>query len=242
MCRIIQSLLIVLLSTCLAITALAGSFDYSKEDLSGYPTMQPNLKVRDESDYSRDGEAVYFFGGVLYADRFLSSSSKSLFNGAGTLYTYIPDKTFPSSFWGFQLGFGKQLSHHIDMQMAYLQYLKESKSSTTSGVTPIGLTVSSKMNGMLAAVGYTFNPDDQFQVMAKVGAVVDQFYTTSTVTGTSVYTTEDDTKVDPVGGLDFLIQLTKNLGIRMSGIYIADTQSVNSSGEVNGFVGLNYIV
>lgn len=228
--RIIQCSTTVLLSLCTTL-AFAGGYDYPKEDLSGY-NLQPNFKVSDESDWTRSGNAVYFFGGYVYANRFLKNTTKTFTSGSATI-TYKPKSVYPKTFSGVEFGFGKEFSQHIDLQMAYLQYLKETKTTGSTAIT-------SKMNAVMGDVGYVFNPDDEFQVMLKAGAVVGQFYTTSLDAGTTYFPLNDTTKIDPNVGLDFLFQFTKSIGFRVSAMYIADVQSVNSSGEANILAGLNY--
>lgn len=230
--RIILSSAVLLLSAS-TIGAIAGGFSYEKEDLSGY-TMEPNLQVVKDSDYRRDRNSVSIFGGFLYGERFLSDDSQPLF---GNLLNYVPNQVLSSSFPGFEIGVSNVWAQHVDFQVAYMQYLKVTKSTVMYGNT---VETSTKMSGMLGDVGYIFNPDDQFQVIAKLGVVVEQFYTTATIANVTYYTNEDDTKVDPAAGADCLFQLNKNWGLLLSALYIADTQGDDSRGEVNGLAAIEY--
>lgn len=234
--RVIQCSAALFFSVCSTI-AIAGGFDYTKEDLNGY-TLQPNLQVSDDSDYSRDGTAFYMFGGYLYTKRLLKSSQLSIANEQSSL-PYVPKNVLPSSFNGLQIGAGKEWGRHIDLQLSYFQHFVERQTRTDLGNT---YTSSVKFNGMLTNIGYVFNPDDQFQVMATLGAVVGEFYNTITVAGNPFYTTDDETKIDPAVGLEFLLQFTKHVGVRLNTTYIANTQTSYSNGEINAFVGLNYIL
>lgn len=232
--RVIQCSATIFFSVCTTF-AVAGGYDYAKEDLNGY-TLQPNLKVSDESDFTRDGNAFYFFGGYLYTDRLLKSSQLSISNSQST-QTYAPKSVLPSTFNGLQIGAGKEWSRHVDFQLSYFQHFIAKKSSTFNGL-PFSTSV--KFNGILADVGYIFNPDDQFQVMAKVGAVVGEFYNTFVVSGASYFITDDETKIDPAAGVEFLFQFTKHVGFRVSTMYIANTQTSLSNGEINALAALSY--
>ena len=234
--RVIQCSAALFFTACTTF-AIAGGYDYGKEDLNGY-TLQPNLTVSDESDYSRNGNAVYFFGGYVYTDRLLKNSSLTVTDPSGS-FTYVPKINHPDTFNGLQIGVGKEWGRHIDFQVSYFQHFVANKSSTISGYP---VTTSVKMNGILTNVGYVFNPDDQFQVMATVGAVVAEFYNNITINGSPYTTNDDETKVDPAIGMQFLMQFTKHVGCRLGVTYIADTQTSLSSGEVSALVGLNYIL
>ena len=236
--RIIQCSAVVLLSACTTF-AFAGGYDYSKEDLSGY-NLQPNFKVSDESDYSRDGHAVYFFGGYVRTYRFLKNENKIIHDPIkDASYSYTPKNFLPSSFNGLEVGVGKEVTRNINFEAAYMQQFEAKKSGTTGG-NNTAFSTAVKMNGVLGDVGYVFNPDDMFQVMAKLGVMLAQFTTSATIAGSSSFTFNDSTKVDPALGMEFLFQFSKNFGLRMDGMYVADSQSTNTNGEVNALVGLNY--
>ncbi|OGT43380.1 MAG: hypothetical protein A3F13_04240 [Gammaproteobacteria bacterium RIFCSPHIGHO2_12_FULL_40_19] len=232
--RVIQCSAAIFFSAC-ATFAIAGGYDYAKEDLNGY-TLQPNLKVSDESDYTRSGHEFYLFGGYLYTDRFLSNSRLTATIPSSSV-TYVPNNVFPSTFNGLQFGAGKAWGRHIDFQMSYFQHFASKKTSTLDGNS---FTTSVKMNGILTDVGYVFNPDDQFQIMADIGAAVAEFYNTITVGGSPYTTNDDETTVNPAVGMQFLMQFTPHAGFRLSTTYIANTQTSLSSGEVSILAGFNY--
>ncbi|MCX7126026.1 MAG: hypothetical protein NTU49_09935, partial [Gammaproteobacteria bacterium] len=218
-----------------------AGYDYTKEDLSGY-SLQPNFKVAksssDESNFSRNGHAVYFYGGYMYTYRFLNSSSQTLVGPGGATIAYTPKNIYSTSFpAGFEIGFGKELSQHIDFQMAYLQELQQKKSGTVHG---FAFTTETKVNNLLSDVNFVFNPDDMFQVSAKIGVMASQFQNSASVEGSSYFSLSNDTKIDPAIGMDFLLQFSKNMGLRFGTLYTADMDSTNSSGELNGTVMLNY--
>lgn len=215
--------------------AIAGGFDYAKEDLNGY-SLQPDFRVHDQSDFSRDGTDFYFFGGYVYTDRFLSNKTLTVTNPTGS-YAYVPKQVYPSTFNGFQVGVGKEWGRHIDFQLAYLQHFLATRSGINAGNT---FNTSVKLNGVLMDVGYVFNPDDQFEVMVKGGAMVAEYYNKFTLTGTPYYTTTNSTKIDPAAGLDFIFQCNRSVALRLSTVYIADTQTSLSSGELNLMAGLSY--
>ena len=131
------------------------------------------------------------------------------------------------------------MSRRIDLQLSYLQFFSQKKSSHFNNADYI---FNVKSNGILGDVAYVFNPYDQFQVLFQVGAMVLQTTNSISVNSVTYVTSADSTKIDPAGGLEFLAQLTKHIGMRMSGLYVADTQSTNSHGEMIGVVSLNYIV
>lgn len=234
--RVIQCSAFVLISTC-TIYAFAGGYDYTKEDLSGY-NLQPNFRVNNESDYSRDGTAVYFFGGYVYTARFLKSSTQTIFDPINEVsYPYTPKAIFPNTFHGLEIGMGKELTRYINVEMAYLQQFVQKKSGTVFGNS---FSTSVKMNGFLADAGFVFNPDDMFQFIAKLGVQLSQFTNSTSINGASSFTFSNSTKVDPALGLELLCQFNKNVGLRIDAMYVADMQSSNSSGEANIMAGLNY--
>lgn len=219
-----------------ATAVFAGGYDYSKEDLSGY-NLQPNFKVDDESDYSRNGRDLYLFGGGLFTYRFLSDDSQTVTSPSGSR-SYVPKNVMPDDFYGIELGFGKELSRHFDAQVAYLQNFSKTKDSRVSGNT--SMTV--KMNGIAADVGYVFNPDSQFQVMAKFGTLLSDFHQSITIDNVSYYPTLDSTKIDPLLGLDFITQFTQRVALRIGVTYAFSTYREASNGQADAFAGLSYIL
>lgn len=215
--------------------ALAGGYDYPKEDLSGYE-LQPQLSVSDESDFSRSGHAVYAFGGYVYTHRFLSGQQNYLFGPPNPL-SYTPSAIFPPDFNGVEIGVGKEWSRHVDFQLAYIQYFRERKYRTIDGVS---FYVSQKMNGLLGDVAYIFNPDDQFQISAKAGAMLSEFHTNATANGSLYVPRDDSTKVDPAAGLEFLFQFNRNVGMRVSAMYVAETQTSLTHGQIDLMAGFSF--
>ena len=233
--RVISCCSVVILLAFAGSTAFAGTYDYTKEDLSGY-SLEPNLKVSDEPDFSRNGRAVYFDINYLYTIRLLSSTPQSIVSGSSTL-TYVPKNVFPSNFHGFLVGVGKEWSRRIDLQLAFLQSFRESKTSVSN---KINYTVSTKRNGLLADIAFVCNPDDQFQVLLKGGALLEETYDNITASNATYYPVRDDTRIDPALGLEFLFQFSKHFGLRLNTVYVADAQSSNSHGEINAYGGLSY--
>lgn len=229
------SVLLLALSSTLA---LAGGYDYEKEDLSGY-SLQPDLQVHDEGDYSRDGHAVYLFGGYAFSQRFLSDSHKTIYTLTGASTHYIPSKAVPEGLHGLQVGVGKELSRRVDFQASYIQFFSDEKTSSFNGST---YRYKVKSNGVLGDIAYIFNPYDQFQILFQAGAMLLQTTNSISVGGVSYFTNNDSTKIDPAAGLEFLIQFTKHLGVRTSMLYVMESQSTNSHGEIMGLAALNYVV
>ena len=242
--RMIQCSVVILLSACTPF-ALAAGYDYTKEDLSGYnlqPTFEVTSKQTESTDFSRNGKAVYFFGGYVYTERFLKNTSKDIYNPIdNTTYSYSPKSLFSSSFSGLNIGVGKEVSRYIDFEASYIQQFEQSKSGTT--ISPAASTSTTvKMNGMLGDMGIVFNPDDRFQVIGKLGVLLAQFTTTASIANSASFTFSDNTKVDPAAGLEFLMQFNRHIGMRLDTLYVADTQSSNSNGEIDAILGLNYIL
>jgi hypothetical protein len=235
--KIILSGSIVLLSLSSTL-ALAGGYNYEKEDMSGY-NLQPSLKVSEESEYNRTGHELYFFGGYVYTHRFLSDNAKTIHNLNGTLGSYIPSDAVPANFNGLQIGMGKALSTHFDFQASYIQDFEADKTSNNGGNSYLYKV---KANSLLGDVAYIFNPYDQFQVLLQVGAMLTQITNTISVNSAPYYTVSDSTKIDPAAGLEFLMKFTQNLGVRMGALYVAETQGTNSHGQLDGILSLNYTV
>ncbi|OGT49107.1 MAG: hypothetical protein A3E82_04840 [Gammaproteobacteria bacterium RIFCSPHIGHO2_12_FULL_38_11] len=240
--RLIQCSAIALFSlTTSLVYAENGGYDYTKEDLSGY-TLQPNFKVDDEDyPFARNGHSFYFFGGYMYTYRFLSDDTKKLTNGSNDSITFVPSTALPNSFNALEVAAGKECTQHLDVQVAYIQQFSETK---TTGAAATRLNSSVKMTGLLGDILFVFDPDEQFQVGAKLGAMLSEFYYTFTYgsSSTSYYPLSQNTKIDPAVGLDFLMQFSKHTGIRLDTVYVADIQNNNSHGELNTTIGLNYIL
>ncbi|MCX7121001.1 MAG: hypothetical protein NTZ67_04405 [Gammaproteobacteria bacterium] len=239
--RLIQcsAVVILSLSTSLAL-AENGGYDYTKEDLSGY-SLQPNFKVDDQdSEFARNGHSFYFYGGYMYTYRFLTNNAKTITNGSGGSTTYFPKTALPSSFNAIEVAAGKECTRHIDLQVGYIQQFSETTISHNGAAT---LDANVKMTGLLGDMLYVFDPDEQFQVGAKLGAMISEFYYTfNNRAGTTYYPLSQNTKIDPAVGLDFLMQFTKHSGIRLDTVYVADIQNNNSNGELNTTIGFNYIL
>ena len=241
--RLVRKIILSGFTVALALSstlALAGGYNYEKEDMSGY-NLQPSLKVSDESDYSRTGHELYFFAGYGYTYRFLSDSTKTIHNLAGTTTRYVPSTAVPNGFNGFQIGFGKALSTHFDCQALYIQDIEAKKTSSYAGASQV---FEVKSSGLLGDVAYIFNPYDQFQVSLQMGAMFTQTTNSITVNGSTYYTPDDstNTKIDPAMGLEFLMQFTKNVGMRMGALYVAETQGTNSHGQMDALASVSYTV
>lgn len=223
-----------------SVSVFADGYDYAKEDLAGYVpddgVISNGPQHSDEMNYARNGRSVYFFGGYVYAHQFWKSSSQTLVTGGGSL-TYNPNNIFPNGFNAFQLGIGKELTRYLDMQFAYLQYLQSSKSSTIQG---FNASTEVKSSGVLGALNIVFNPDSAFQVSAKLGAVVQENDDTVSVAGSSYYTLNNSTRVQPAIGMDFLWNFVPSFGMRFGLLYIADVEGNYSNGNALGMVSLNY--
>lgn len=238
--RIIQSSTLFLLSV-FTITAFAGGFDYNKEDTSGYSdySMQPNFQVNDGANYTRNGHAVYFFGGYVYTYRLLKSTTSSIYNPiTDVTYNFNPNNLFSTSASNIEVGAGREVSKYINFEAAYIQQFTENKNGTvTSGQAT---STSVKMSGLLVDMGIVFNPDDQFQVLGKLGAQLSQFTTTVTVANSAAFTLGDSTKLDPAAGLEFLMQCSQNFAFRVDMMYVADAQSNQySDGQIDTMAGIN---
>lgn len=199
-------------------------------------TTQPFLKGDNDHNYARNGHSFYFYGGYLYTYRFLNNTPQAL-NYSNTILTYTPSTISPNSFNGIQLGIGKELMKRIDFQLSYIQHFLETKSGVVSG-TPF--YTRAKMNGFLANFGYVFNPDNQIQIMPKIGLAVAQFYEATTLAGTPYY--NDETKTGLALGVDILFQIRKKVGIRFGSTYLTNTTKTIRNGEIDTLIGLNYIL
>lgn len=236
--RVIQSVIaITLLSSALSAVACCSGYDYTKEDMSGY-NLQPNFQVNDDSEYARDGKSVYLYGGALYMHRFLTTNNQSATSGSSTI-SYSPKTSIPDGLIGFTVGFGKELTRHIDLQLGYLQTLKKTRKSTIGSSAS---SISARMNGVQAAVGYVFNPDDEFQIMAKLGALIYETQETILVGSTSYTPDASSVKINPTAGVEALFQVTKKVAIRVNATYAASTYSSAAHGELYAMGGLSYVI
>lgn len=233
--RFIQCVSAVALLTSAA-SSFANGFDYSKEDLEDY-TPQNGMKASDSNNvFSRDGKAVYIYGGYMFVHSFWSNSTKTVVTGTGT-FTYQPKNVFSSNYNTFQIGVGKEVSRYVDFQLAYLQYLEKTKSSTVGSNT---FSTQVKTNGVLSDVAVIFNPDSQFQVSAKAGVVIAQYAINVARNGGSYFSVDDNTRVEPAIGMDFLFNITPSTGIRTGILYIMEVQNKSANGSLGGMIGLNH--
>jgi hypothetical protein len=232
---VLSSSILLVLSPALV---FAGGYNYQKEDLSGY-SLQPDTGSRGDNESVRTGHSIYLFGGYVFADRFLSSDAKTIYDASGSTLTYIPSKAVPNTFNGLQVGIGKQVSTHFDLQASYIQDFEAKKSSVYQGLNYLFKV---KSNGLLGDFEYIFNPYSDFQAGLQVGAMITEITNTISVDNSPYYTVSDTTKIDPAGGLELLYQFSQDFGVRMSGLYIAETQGTNSHGQIDAIVSLSYIV
>ncbi|PIZ03957.1 MAG: hypothetical protein COY58_06325 [Gammaproteobacteria bacterium CG_4_10_14_0_8_um_filter_38_16] len=227
---------IALLACASTALACCNGYDYTKEDMSGY-NLQPNFHVNGDSDYSRNGTSFYFYTGYLYTHRFLNNKQQTAnAKTGGSTISYSAKNTIPDSYHGFEIGFGKELTRHIDMQMGYLQNLRQTRNATIGGAAS---KISGKMNGVQALVGYVINPDDQFQVMPIAGALIYEFNESITVGSVDYSPANSPVRINPQAGLELIFQFNKRVAFRLSGLYAFNTYNSASSGELNVLGGLS---
>lgn len=215
-------------------------YDYQKEDLSGYD-LQPNLEVNDQAEYMRNGHDLYLFGGYVYTRPLLSDSVRTIADpsSSGDTISYKPSKIVPDSFNGLDIGLGKEVSRHFDLQASYLQYFESKKTSVLDGSN---LHYKIKTNAVMGDLAYVINPSSRFQVLCQMGAMLKQTSSMVSGDGSSYYTVSNNTNVDPMLGMEFLMQFTKSIGLRMGVSYVLQMQDDNSHGNLNGLLALNYVV
>lgn len=222
---------------------MAGGFDYTKEDLSDYSGSQQNFEVESHpgDQYVRNGRAVYFFGGYLYTYRMYNNSTKTLLDPINDVtYSYQPKNVFPRSYNGVELGIGKELNQYIDVQAAYIQQFQETMSGSLTGGQSYSSSV--RMSALLGDVGFVLNPDDEFQVMLKLGALASQTTYYVNVSNTSAYVNNDSTQINPAAGVDLIWQFDQNAAFRLSTLYVAETQSSYTDGDIQAFAGFSYSI
>lgn len=232
--RITQFAIVITLATSTIATACCG-YDYTKEDLSGY-NLQPNLQIDNDSAYARNGKAFYILGGFLYTMRFLRNLTETATSSSSSV-SYSPKNAVPKDFYGFEIGFGKELNRHVDVQVAYLQNLRKTRHSTING-SPA--SVSGKMYGAQGLIGYMINPNDRFQVMPTVGALLYEITQRMTVGGVSYSISGSRMRFNPAAGVEFAIFCTKRFAFRLSALYAANTYHSASRGELNVMGGISY--
>jgi hypothetical protein len=219
-----------------AASGFATGFDYSKEDLADYSPHNDARASDNENAYARDGKAVYLFGGYMFVHSLWSNSTKTVVTGSGT-FTYQPNDVFSSNFNTFQIGVGKELSAYFDFQFSYLQYLEKTKSTTVGSNT---FSTKVQTNGVLSDVAVIFNPDSQFQVSAKLGAMIAQYAISIAQNSGSYFAVDDNTRIEPAIGMDFLFNITPSTGIRTGILYVMEVQNKSANGSLAGTIGLNY--
>lgn len=235
---LIQSLLILILFTFYAtITVACCGYDYQKEDLSGY-NLQPDLKLTNnppyDTDYSRNGHAVYLFAGGLFTHYLFLNSNITAYSGSNTL-SYNPSTTYQSNYYGFHLGVGKELSRYFDAQLMYLQNFTQDQ---TNG----GISSSYRNLAVILDAAWIINPNDQCQISLEGGGALTEATSTLNANGNSYSPPQSLTEINPEigGGLAFF--MTPSWAVRLSTIYISDLGKVNSDGNLNVLLGLSYVI
>lgn len=259
---------------CLSLSALScviPAFAHSEYfyDSSQYTEISQAEIAKQEKEaelrFARTGHDYYVYGGYLYSYHFndknaVTSSETTVGNfGITATVTLSPQAALSDTFNGLEIGFGKQWSRHLDFQIAYIQEFEKIKhgtgtviagSSAASSLT----TAKISMKGIGINFLYLLNPDDRFQVGAKLGLRIEHYNetviaTTTPITPPNIPPTNtyelpghNTAEIDPAGGLEFVYSITPELAVRLNGVYVWHTQSKISSGEVNAFVGLSYIL
>ena len=235
---LIQSLVIsVLLTFCVTMADACCGYDYQKEDLSGY-NLQPDLKLTNnpafDTDYSRNGHAVYVYGGGLFTHYFFLDSNITAYAGSSTL-NYNPSATYQSNYYGFHLGVAKELSRYFDAQLMYLQTLTQNR---TNG----GISLSYRNMDIILDAAWILNPNSQCQISLQGGGALTEATSTLTANGNSYSPPQSLTEINPEIGGGVAFFMTSSWAIRLSTLYIADLSKVNSNGNLNVLLGLSYVV
>lgn len=231
------SAILILFTLCSTITDACCGYDYQKEDLSGY-NLQPDLILTKnpeyDTDYSRNGHAVYVYAGGLFTHYFFLNSNITAYSGSNTL-SYNPSTTFQPNYYGFHLGVAKELTKLFDAQLTYLQTLTQNR---TNG----SISSSYRTLDIVLDVAWILNPDSQFQVSLQGGAALTEATTSLNSRGISYSPPQSLTEINPEIGAGLAVFMTPSWAIRLSGMYIADLSKVNSNGNINALLGLSYVI
>lgn len=206
-------------------------------DKNGSFELQSNQVVQDPDGYQRTGHEMYFYTGYEYDYAFLTNSNQTVTNGNLPSISYNASTSNPNSFNGFEIGIGKALSMHTDLQLAYLQFFTSSNASTINGQSS---TVYQKIQGLKGDVAIIINPQDAFQVGVSLGARLYQYYQTSTIGGTNYYPQNDSTVVNPDAGLQLAYHFTNNFSALVNTDYTFNPNSQISDGDLTVLVGMGY--
>ena len=199
--------------------------------------------------FARDGKAYYIYAGYYYAHLFLPTANRTLTNASATpaSVSFSPKSAAPDGFHSVEIGFGKELSEHFDLEVAYFQQFEDSKTTNTvqsSSPTAQPLKVSLDMKGGAFNVAYFFNPEDQFQVAAMLGVNLVDVHQDAVFQGSTpanaVYTKADKLEINPTWGMQLVAMFTPEFGFRMGVEYELSTDRTMSHGQIEGFGGFSY--
>lgn len=222
------------------------SSQYPEETAEQIMQQKEQEAAQEKARFARTGNDYYVYAGYLYSYHF--NDKNTLLILGSDLFTQAnisPKDNLPNTFNSVEVGFGKQWSKHLDFQIAYVQQFNKSKNSQIAVVASplVPGTATIRKKGLSFDFLYIFNPDDRFQVGAELG--VEVMHISDTIVANSItYQLPDDntTEIDPTSGLELVFEMTPSLALRVNGQYAWHTQSKVSSGEVNAFVGLSYII
>lgn len=196
-------------------------------------------------DFSRSGKAYYVYAGYVYSYHF---NDKNTIGASGPLPIFEaavkPSSDLPDQFHSVEVGVGKEWGKYLDIQIAYMQQFENQKTSTVSifpGSTGVSSVGKKSAKGLMINFLGIFNPEDQFQVGGEIGISVMSISDYILAGGITYRLPDDDTvEIDPTFGMEFIMQLTHGLAMRLRGQYIWHTDSKISSGEINALAGFSY--
>lgn len=201
--------------------------------------LEPSFKVMHETDqdYAHTANDAYVYAGYVFAYRFLNKSHQTITNHTGTAVSYEVEGNTPRYFHSVEAGVGKAISRYVDLQLAYIQQFQQTKNSTISGQASNNRV---SMQGLNANLLWIFNPDDQFQVGAKIGVQIADFREKVLLNNVAYYPVDDTTEINPRFGLDAIYQFSKQVALRVGATYTLSIHRVFYAGSLEGFAGLSY--
>lgn len=233
--RTTQLLSIASVFMLIATTSQAGGYNYDSQEFR----IEPSTKAAHDAEdgYSRTGKETYVYGAYLFTNRFLDNKSQTLTGPSGATETYNVRGVTPKTFHGIDIGIGKAVDRHVDLQFAYVQQFIKKATGTINSMASENTIA---MQGLDFNVLYLFNPDDEIQVGAKIGVRVADFHEKVTLNGANYYPVEDTTEINPKFGMDLIWQFTNSFALRLGAAYTISAYRVIYDGDIGGFMGLSY--
>lgn len=227
--------------------ANSNTFVLNKDVKPSLATTLGNMRShnKDEYPYARAGDDYYLFANYTYSYNFNDKADQIIQNKNPNISSVVvsPASSLPDQFHGVEAGFGHQCGKHFDLEIAYIQNIKNTRKSAIAaqgGLPVSGSSASLETKGAAVNLAYIFNPKEQFQTAFELGAKIENFRELVTQSSNNYELTS--TEINPTAALEFIFQLSAQLAIRAKAEYTYHPTNPYASGQIAGAVGFSCIL